>query len=112
MSERKFLRFNCTTCKAHDFVEAFIGDDGGAEIDETWPIGWLHIDCYGIGLSKSTRHYFCNKCKLPVLNLFGFDSYKSYLSVVKANTERERSLATSQAVQTEAVPFYLLDEEN
>lgn len=89
-------------------------EDGECEIDETWPIGWLEVYSQGIGLSSEIKNTFCNKCKLGVLEALGYPDYKSYISVVKDNTELERRYEPTSSTDdvSSDVPFYLIDEDS
>jgi len=114
MSERKFLSFQCKKCKQQEFVDAVEDPEGGFEIDETWPIGWLEIYSCGIGLTAQVKDTFCNTCKVPVLEALGYASYKDYISVVKVNTEINRRLdevCSDEDEFIESVPFYLIDSD-
>lgn len=114
MNERKILNFQCKKCKQQEFVDAIEEPEGGFEIDETWPIGWIEIYSCGIGLTAQVKDTFCNSCKLAVLEVLGYASYKDYISVVKVNTEKDRQLdaiALSDDDVSDAVPFYLIDED-
>jgi len=100
MPERTILQYQCTQCKRQEYVDP---------LEPATQLDWLVVYSELLSTGTGVQNVYCNFCRDNVLQVLGYADYKTYLSVVKVNSQIELS---SDSDSVENVPFYLLDEES